>query len=188
MKSTFSGNNIPQYLGVDLTDRYSKQCRDIDVCGLNPSNNDGLEAFFWSWQWDAAPQELDVTAIVKELSTTQAVMIDGPQGLAAEGRALRDCERKAAAAGKTPDVRPVRRPFAGFICSSLDLFAALKKAGTKIGLPGFRGGVSEVYPGHIWSILSGSALPKKISREGRVKRKLILISQLMTKTTPVFLL
>ena len=174
MKSTLKGN-VPLYLGVDLTDRYSAICRAIDVCGLTPSENGELKACFWFWQWDAAPGTLDVTEVVKELTGTRAAMLDGPQGLATNGEALRACERLAAAVGKTPDVRPMLgRPFAGFLCSSLDLFAALTQAGLQISPPGFLGGVSEVYPGHMWRILAGRSLPKKCSDEGRSVRKRIL--------------
>ena len=174
MNSSLKGN-IPLYLGVDLTDRYSAICRAIDVCGLMPSENGELKAYFWFWQWDAAPGTLDVTEVINELTGTRAAMLDGPQGLATKGEALRACERLAAAVGKTPDVRPtLGRPFAGFLCSSLDLFAALAQAGMQISPPGFLGGVSEVYPGHMWRILAGRVLPKKNSDEGRLVRKRIL--------------
>jgi hypothetical protein len=67
------------------------------------------------------------------------------------------------------------KPFAGFIRSSLDLFAGMEKAGTVISPPGFVGGASEVYPGHIWNILGGDrTLPKKSTEEGRRARRRIL--------------
>ena len=48
-------------------------------------------------------------------------MLDGPQALASRGASLRVCERQSAI-GKTPDKRPgLAKPFAGFICSSLDV-------------------------------------------------------------------
>lgn len=168
--------SIPRYLGADLTDRYANGCKDIDVCGLTPGVENKLAASFWSWRWDSAPRALDVTVIAKELTPTQAAMLDGPQGLATKGEALRACERQAAAVGKTPDRRPeLGRPFAGFICSALDLFEALRRAGTNISPPRFLGGVSEVYPGHIWKILGDRCvLPKKSTHEGRLARKCIL--------------
>jgi len=173
--STFK-DSVRLYLGGDLTDRYSKHGRDIDVCGLTPGENNTLTASFWFWRWDAVPLALDVTVIAKELAATRAAMLDGPQGLATIGRALRACERQASAAGKTPDKRPeLGRPFAGYICSSLDIFAALRRAGTNISPARFLGGVSEVYPGHIWKILAGRAsLPKKSTVKGRLERKQIL--------------
>ena len=84
MKSTFRGT-VPPYLGGDLTDRYAKSCRDIDVCGLTCGENDDLLASFWLWRWDPASSALDVTVIVGELTATRAAMLDGPQGLAADG-------------------------------------------------------------------------------------------------------
>lgn len=174
MNSTHQGK-IPPYLGIDPTDRYAKSCRAIDVCGLTPVGDGKFTASFWFWHWDPAPSALHVTAIVKELAATRAAMIDGPQGLAAKGNRLRVSERLTGAPGKTPDVRPeLKRPFGGFIWSSLDLFAALAQAGTPISPPGFSGGVSEVYPGHLWKILAGPGLPKKGTVEGRVRRKRIL--------------
>ena len=178
MHSTLK-DSVPPYLGADLTDRYAKSCRDIDVCGLAHGENGTLTASFWVWQWDAGPGALDVTAIANELSATRAAMLDGPQGLATAGESLRVCERCSAAAGKTPHRRPppLGRPFAGFICSSLDIFAELKRAGTNISPPRFLGGVSEVYPAHIWKILAGRPLKRKSTLKGRLERKHILEGQ-----------
>jgi hypothetical protein len=173
MRSTLEGG-VPPYLGADLTDRYSKGCRPIDVCGLTPGDGNTLAARFWTWEWDRAPRPLDVAGLVGELAATRAAMLDGPQGLARKGNAQRDCERQSAAVGKTPDIRPsLGKPFGGFICSSLDLFGALAAAGSTISPRGCLGGVSEVYPGHIWMLLC-PALPKKSSRNGRLARKRIL--------------
>lgn len=154
MQTTLSGN-APEYIGADLTDRYSVECRNVDVCGLTRVGN-SLCASFWHWCWDRAPQALDVGAVAKELRAARVAMLDGPQGLARNGNTLRVCERQSAAVGKTPHTRPgLRTPFAGFICSSLDLFAGLRREGIAISPPVFAGGVFEVYPGHIWTVLGG---------------------------------
>jgi hypothetical protein len=175
MQSTLS-TAVPRYIGADLTDRYSALCRDIDVCGLERVGNGQFRAVFWTWRWDRAPQPLDVTAVVEEIGGAQVAMIDGPQALASKGSALRVCERQSAAVGKTPDARPeITKPFAGFICSSVDLFAALRRERIAISPVGFIGGVCEVYPGHIWNILSaGIPLPKKSTGPGRLARRLML--------------
>ena len=177
MQSTLS-ETVPEYIGADLTDRYAAGCRDIDVCGLRPVGNSRLEAIFWHWRWDRAPEPLDVGPIAKELRGARVAMLDGPQGLANERSAIRVCERCSAAVGKTPDARPaLNKPFAGFICSSLDLFSALAREGILVGPPTFSGGVFEVYPGHIWAILSGGRpLPRKATDDGRIARKHILES------------
>ena len=172
MDSTLK-TSVPEYVGADLTDRYSKACRHIDVCGLSSDGNNTLAASFWFWQWEAGPGRPDVSKISSELKATRAAMFDGPQGLATRGRDLRVCERQSAAVGKTGDNLPsLTRPFAGFIRSSLDIFAALRQAGVEISPARFLGGVSEVYPGHIWMILAGRrALPNKLpSRAGSGER------------------
>jgi hypothetical protein len=105
-------------------------------------------------------------------------MLDGPQGLASIGKSLRECERLCGAVGKTPDVMPkVGKPFAGFIHSSIELFSVLAQAGFKVSPSGFIGGISEVYPGNIWTRLTNRTnrtLSKKSSNGGRQARKAIL--------------
>src|SRR3954453_11395068 len=105
MYSTLT-SRVPEYLGADLTDRYSGACRCIDVCGLSPVEGHGLTATFWQWHWDSAPGALDVSAISRELRATRAAMFDAPQGLAATGQKMRACERHSAAVGKTGDELP----------------------------------------------------------------------------------
>lgn len=121
-------------------------------------------------------QTLNASAIAEELRASRVAMLDGPQALAAKGTAIRVCERQSAAVGKTPDFRPdLKKPFAGFICSSIDLFAALMHEGIAISPPGFIGGANEVYPGHIWILLGGRrTLPRKTTEQGRLMRKHIL--------------
>jgi hypothetical protein len=175
VQSSLKGK-VPKYVGADLTDRYSGHCRDVDVCGLTPAESGKQRATFWYWHWDPAPKPLDVAVVAKELAEATVSMMDGPQALAIKGNTLRLCERQSAAVGKTPDARPaLSKPFAGFICSSLDLFNALKRVGTRISPLGFVGGVSEVYPGHIWTILGNRRiLPRKSTPAGRGARKRIL--------------
>lgn len=175
MKTTRTGP-VPPYIGADLTDRYSSGCRPVDVCGLTPIEEGLFRASFWQWEWDPASQELDVKSICEELTVARCSMLDAPQGLADPGKLLRVCEEKSRAPGRTPDRRSaVTGTYKGFILSSLDIFQALRDAGTTISPPGFVGGVNEVFPGHIWRILAGVArLPKKQTPEGRKARKAIL--------------
>src|SRR5262249_37088159 len=101
MKTTREGP-IPPYIGADLTDRYARDVRPIDVCVLFPSDSGDLEPVFYTWTWEQLPPApLDVDAIAPELSTAVCVMLDGPQGLATIGESMRRCERQCGAAGKT---------------------------------------------------------------------------------------
>jgi hypothetical protein len=162
---------IPEFIGADLTDGTVARPRPADVCGLRREGT-GLTAKFWEWTWVGE----GLNEIVAELRGCRCAMLDGPQGLAASGRSMRACERFAAAAGKTPDSREkiVRgRPFAGFVLTSLDLFAALDAHGLAISSPEFVGGVGEVYPAHLWRLLS-TALGKKTTHVGVAQRSALL--------------
>jgi hypothetical protein len=122
----------------------------VDVCGLERARG-RLASRFWTWTWTSG----DLGAVAAELGAAECAMIDGPQALAAEGRSLRSCERLCRAAGKTPDrLERLAGPYAGFIQTSLELFAALDRAGLVVSPPGLAGGVCEVYPGHLWTRLA----------------------------------
>ena len=80
---------MPKCVGADLTDRYSRHCRDVDVCGLTPGESGELCATFWYWHLDPAPKALDVAVIANELAEARGSMMDGPQALAIKGNTLR---------------------------------------------------------------------------------------------------
>src|SRR5687767_10468455 len=106
------------YLGIDLSDRYAKQRRPNDVCGLTSIEPNKLSSVFWQWEWSEPEHRIDVSEITAEISAAKSTMIDGPQGLASSGKTLRECERTCGAAGKTPDILPsLGNPFAGFVRS-----------------------------------------------------------------------
>jgi hypothetical protein len=187
MRTTRSPGTVPPYLGVDLTDRYSRQCRASDVCGLAPTRRGKLEATFWTWEWDRAPKRLDVGTIVEELAEAECALLDGPQGLARTGETIRACERAAAAVGKTPDKRPCTGPYRGFVESALDLFHALQGK-VPISPVGEMRGVGEAYPGHGWRALAGRPIPKKKTDEGRAIRRRILETLGVTWSVPAEML
>jgi hypothetical protein len=163
------------YLGIDLSDRYAKNRRPNDICALTTIECSKLSAQFWLWEWPKPELRLDISEISEEIGAAKSTMIDGPQGLASTGMLLRACERGCGAAGKTPDVLPpLGKPFAGFVRSSVELFAALAAAEFVVSPPQFMGGISEVYPGDIWHRLAGRTIPKKSTHEGRRARSLIL--------------
>lgn len=145
-----------RYLGVDLTDRHAPRPRPVDVCGLDATHR-GLAARFWTWTWDGD----ELGAIAGELRAAECAMIDGPQALAADGRSLRASERLCRAAGKTPDqLARLSGPYAGFLRTSLELFAAVDRAGMLVSPSGLAAGVCEVYPGHLWTRLAPGLAPK----------------------------
>lgn len=175
MKTTRTLIGPVDYLGIDLSDRYAKNRRPSDVCGLTSIECNKLSAAFWLWEWPKPEQRLDVSEITEEIRAAKSTMIDGPQALASAGNTLRACERACGAAGKTPDIQPpLGKPFAGFVRSSVELFAAFAAAEFLVSPSQFMGGISEVYPGDIWHRLAGRTIPKKSTHEGRRARKLIL--------------
>ncbi|MBM4357194.1 MAG: DUF429 domain-containing protein [Deltaproteobacteria bacterium] len=174
MKSTLQGAT-PPYIGADLTDRFAKKARSVDVCGLTPRRDGSFDAQFWTWTWGAEAGGLDVSAIAAELGAARVSMLDGPIGLATPPQSMRACERASGAVGKTPSVRPAGRPFASYICSSLDLFAALAEAGLPVDGALQKGSVFECYPGRAWMSL-GVRLAKKSTPHGRHQRQTILQS------------
>jgi hypothetical protein len=167
MRTTRAGD-VPPFLGADLTDRYARSPRAIDVCGLTPMPGGKFSARFWTWTWDAAPHPLDVAPIVDEIQLARVTMLDGPQGLARPPATMRVCERLTGAPGKTPHQRPSSyMPFAGYINSSLDLFEALHAGGVPISpvAGSINKGCGEVFPGDIWASLV-IGLPKKGTPDG----------------------
>jgi hypothetical protein len=175
MKTTHNLIAPVDYLGIDLSDRYAKNRRPNDVCGLTSVGCDKLSARFWLWEWPEPERWLDVSEIAKEIRAAKSTMIDGPQALASTGNILRVCERACGAAGKTPDILPpLGKPFAGFVRSSVELFSAFAAVEFSVSPSQFMGGISEVYPGDIWHRLVGRTIPKKSTHEGRRARKLIL--------------
>ncbi len=110
----------------------------------------------------------------RSLGDGAVVAIDGPQGLAAPGRKVRDGERELRCAGKTPDTLPApgSAPYAGFLRGSVLLFSALRAKGLGVfgEVPQDRAVLLEVYPADLWKKWAGHALPKKQTAEGRRAR------------------
>ena len=176
MKTTCS--RPATYLGVDLTDAYCKAPRPIDVCGLD-ARGATLEARFWTWSYVGGTADGDRR--LWEVRAASRTALDGPHALARRGQSQRACERLLRAPGKTPAELPaVGRPFAGFVRSSVELFAAFASAGVgpaaADGAP-FAGPLIEVYPGGNWSRLVqglGERLPAKNTPRGQARRRVIL--------------
>lgn len=169
MRTTLTGP-VPPFVGADLSDRYSEECRPTDMCGLVPEPG-GLRPQFWLWEWDGPDHALDAAPVAAELEAANVAVLDAPQGLAAPTRTMRACERKTGAPGKSGEQRPpLEQPFATYIWSSLDLFASLASHGLSLFRRTGQGQVGEIFPGYAWSVLAGSGLPKKGSVDGRRAR------------------
>lgn len=173
-----------RFVGVDLTSAYSASPRAVDIAVLD----DELRCSFFttSWPSPALVEARDVMALTTMLtgplpaSTAETVWaIDGPQALAAPGESRRACEGELATPGRTPDTLPPTTstaPFAGYIRSSIDLFAALLSVpGTRLG---GAAGVAmdtatlfEMFPGAEWIVIAGQRLPGKASLAGRAARR-----------------
>jgi predicted nuclease with RNAse H fold len=123
--------------------------------------------------WTYAP---DGAGLLPEgtLADGAVVAIDGPQGLAAPGRRVREGERELRCAGKTPDTLPApgSGPYAGFLRGSVLLFSALRARGLGVfgEVPQDQAVLLEVYPADLWKKSAGRALPKKQTAEGRRAR------------------
>jgi len=160
----------PPFIGVDPTDRHARAPRALDVCGLRPLASGTFDTTFWQWRWPQRSEPLDVSPLLGEISGARCTLIDGPQGLARAGARMRESERLLAAAGKSPDAMPQTGPFAGFVRSSVELFAALHAAKVPISPVGTARGVFEVYPGRLWQELARTRLPRKSTPAGRAAR------------------
>lgn len=155
------------FVGVDLTDLSAARPRPVDV------------AFMDRWRrvrfakWAFAP---DGAGLLPDdvLRDGAVVAIDGPQGLAAKGRTMREGERELRCAGKTPDALPAagRGPYAGFLRGSVLLFAALRARGLGVfgEAPYDHAVLLEVYPADLWKKWAGRTLPRKTAAEGRRAR------------------
>jgi len=166
------------FIGLDMVDGCRPSPRKVDLASLDRS----LVCTFDQWDFDSSGKGL----FPGQLGPAGFVLaIDGPQGLAGSpGDLMRKCERVGGVAGKTPyDFPPLDRPFAGFIVSSVRLFATLWQSGKfhLHGLPSsssHEGSLIEVYPGKAWADLAKRTqmllTEKKQRSEGRRQRQRLL--------------
>lgn len=155
------------FVGVDLTDLSVTAPRPVDVALMDRWRRVRFET------WRFAPDGAGLLS-GPVLNEGAVVAIDGPQGLAAPGRRLREGERELRCAGKTPDTLPVpgSAPYAGFVRGSVLLFSALRAKGLGVlgEVPRERTVLLEVYPADLWTRWAAHALPKKTTAEGRRAR------------------
>ncbi len=176
-----------KFVGIDLTSAFAKSLRPIDVAVLD----DQLNVNFFTVAWAGAEAVIGRNAsfltqtLLAQIPVGQSerivVAMDGPQGLAAVGNAMRACERILGTPGRTPSTLPPAEetgaPFQGYIRSSVDLFAGLVAATPSWPLAGLSGvgnldaGLWEVFPGAEWVVLAKRRLPLKTTALGREERR-----------------
>ncbi len=154
------------FLGADLTDPTARESRPVTVAAMDRWRR----VRFRTWTFEPSGDGLVSSDIA---SDGFVLAIDGPQGLAAAGKKVREAEKLLRAAGKSGEKLPeAGTPYAGFIAGSVALFTSLRKAG--FGLlgeaPHERTSLLEVYPGDLWPKWAGHRLPKKTLLQGRRAR------------------
>jgi predicted nuclease with RNAse H fold len=166
------------FIGLDMVDGCRPSPRKVDLAFLDRS----LVCAFEQWDFDSSGKGL----VPGQLGPPGFLLaIDGPQGLAASpGQKMRECEREGGLPGKSSyDFPPPNMPYAGFVASSVRLFAALWWSRT-FRLHGFQAESThqatliEVYPGKAWVDLARPIhMPlteKKDRLEGRRQRQRLL--------------
>jgi predicted nuclease with RNAse H fold len=158
------------FVGIDLIDPFAHTSRPVTLALMDRWRR----VHFVTWTYDPAgdrmiPEEVAAEGFV--------VAIDGPQGLAARGRTMRQAERVLRAPGKSGETfARAGIPHAGLIRGSVELFGALRNSG--LGLlgeaPWETTALLEVYPGDAWPKWAGRRPPKKSLPAGRRARYDIL--------------
>ncbi|MCP3137063.1 DUF429 domain-containing protein [Pyxidicoccus xibeiensis] len=169
-----------RFVGWDLTDPYSRQCRAVDVAQVDARGRVRFSELRWPAPSRDGGFDPGVLAAAFPVGTQDVLVVDGPHALARTGATVRESERLLRAPGRTPDVLPVPGPpFAGFVRGSVLLFAALRARG---GLPLLdvdaaalgEARLFEAFPGATWRALAVEKLGAKASREGREQRRAVL--------------
>ncbi len=165
-----------RYLGLDLTDPYSRSPRPVDVAEVDARGRVRFSERRWPAPGRDGSLDAEALALAFPVEAGDVLVIDGPQALARPGARVRESERLLRAPGRTPDVLPEPGPpFAGFVRGSVLLFAALH---SRHGLPLLdvdpEPRLFEAFPGAAWRALAVEKLGAKSSREGRERRRAAL--------------
>lgn len=158
------------FVGIDLTDPFAHERRPVTLALMDRWRR----VHFTTWTYEPGGERMIPGAA---LADGFVVAIDGPQGLAAPGRKMREAERLLRAPGKSgATFARAGTPYAGLVRGSVELFAALRKSG--LGLlgeaPWETTSLLEVYPGDVWPKWAGRRPPKKTLPAGRRARYDIL--------------
>jgi hypothetical protein len=170
-------------IGIDLTDTYARRPRAVDIAILDTGTGDVKFDHFEYPATDDAWAAGVAARIAAYREGGCVAVVDGPQGLAKPQENSRQVERLLRTPGHTPwqMPRPNSRPFAGYIRTSVEFFAALVEAGWRLadlnGVDASRADLYEAYPGAAWPRLhdlAGGALVSKATEIGREQRTAIL--------------
>lgn len=175
-------------IGLDLTDPFSRARRPIAAAEMrhgkpgSPPRICILDPIPWPDFEGRCTPEVARTIVERAGiagSSEALLVIDGPQALARRGESVRECERAAATPGRTPDQEPTgRKPFAGYIRASVQLFDALLQDERWRLLESRRdrsATLLEAFPGDAWR-LSAERLAAKATVVGR-RQRLELLQQ-----------
>lgn len=170
------------FVGLDLTDPFSRARRAIDIARLAEDGEVHLEVL--PWHPGAPPRFAELADEIARRfpHSGHFLVIDGPQALATLGNSRRQCEGLTRTPARTPDALPDAdgRPFAGYVRGSVLLWRELMTAGWQLAetldqiQPGH---MAEAFPGDAWRRLSPHRLPSKATVPGRTAR-LALLRQL----------
>jgi hypothetical protein len=143
-----------RWLGVSISDRYAEAPAPVTICGLDLAG-DHVKPHFWSWEWDPPGEPLALDVVLEEIRDAQAVVVDGPQGLARSGRQGRRCEGLKEATERTPASLPAAEEGpGGYTRSAVELAKAMYDLGVRISPNGQRFGVNEIIPEVLWRELA----------------------------------
>jgi hypothetical protein len=164
-----------------MVDPFATRPRPCDGAVLDSN----LNCQFFQWDYRADGNGVVPLALVDR---GFLLAIDGPQGLAGHPDATsRESEQATRTPGHTRYQMPplgVKKPYAGFIRGSVELFSHMIRPGQRFRLLGLDGvgdrdaNLMEVYPHAGWKALAGRApLPNKAALAGRRARHDLLKAQ-----------
>ncbi len=171
-----------RFLGLDLTDPFSRHPRPVDVAEVDARGLVRFSEVSWPSVQPGGWLSGEALCAAFPVGPEDVCVVDGPHALARPGARVREAERLLRAPGRTPDVLPEPGPpFHGFMRGSVLLFAALRATHggalplLDVDTPDVRHArLFEAFPGATWRTLAVDKLGAKASPEGRARRKALL--------------
>ncbi len=171
-----------RFLGLDLTDPFSRHPRPVDVAEVDARGLVRFSEVSWPSVQPGGWLSREALCASFPVGPEDVCVVDGPHALARPGARVREAERLLRAPGRTPDVLPEPGPpFHGFMRGSVLLFAVLRSSHggalplLDVDTPDVRRArLFEAFPGATWRTLAVDKLGAKASPEGRAQRKALL--------------